>query len=61
MTKTAALSVRIEPELKAGLERLAEADRRSLASYVELVLQDHVKAATKRGRGRPIEGLATGG
>jgi hypothetical protein len=43
MTKTAALSLRIEPELKTALERLAEADRRSLASYVELALQDHVE------------------
>jgi predicted transcriptional regulator len=43
MTKTAALSIRIEPELKAALERLAEADKRSLASYAELALQDHVE------------------
>jgi len=51
MTKTAALSLRIEPELKAALERLAEADRRSLASYVEIALQDHVDRQ-KRGKAK---------
>jgi predicted transcriptional regulator len=50
MTKTAALSIRIEPELKAALERLASADKRSLASYVEIALQKHVD--TEKGRKR---------
>jgi predicted transcriptional regulator len=49
MSKTAAISVRVEPDLKEALERLAEADRRSLASYVEGVLEAHVeKAKTKK-------------
>jgi len=47
MTKTAPLSIRITPELKAEIERLAEADRRSVAAYVEIVLLEHVKAQTK--------------
>jgi hypothetical protein len=50
MTKTAALSIRIEPALKAALEKLAAADKRSLASYVEIVLQEHVDGAGKRSR-----------
>ncbi|MGE0766837.1 MAG: hypothetical protein AB7L90_10265 [Hyphomicrobiaceae bacterium] len=45
MKKTAPLSVRITPDLKAALEALAEADKRSLASYVEIVLQEHVERA----------------
>jgi predicted transcriptional regulator len=52
MTKTAALSIRIEPQLKSDLERLAERDKRSLASYVEIALQAHVDAETKRSKGR---------
>ncbi|KAB2916746.1 MAG: ribbon-helix-helix protein, CopG family [Hyphomicrobiaceae bacterium] len=51
MTKTAALSIRIEPELKAALERLAKDDRRSLASYVEIALQEHVdRKSARRGK-----------
>ena len=42
MTRTAAISVRVEPALKAALEKAAAADRRSLASYVENILVDHI-------------------
>ncbi|NBC32486.1 MAG: ribbon-helix-helix protein, CopG family [Alphaproteobacteria bacterium] len=42
--RTAALSIRIDPELKKELERLAEADRRSVASLVEKVLADFVES-----------------
>jgi predicted HicB family RNase H-like nuclease len=45
-----ALSIRIEPELKAALERFASADKRSLASYVEIALQKHVDAEKGRKR-----------
>jgi hypothetical protein len=45
--KSAPLSVRLTHVLMDELQRLADADRRSLASYVEIVLQDHVKAANK--------------
>lgn len=48
MPKTAALSIRVEPELKAALERLAEEDKRSLASYVEIALQAHVDQADRK-------------
>ena len=50
MKRTAAIAMRTWEELKADLEALAEADRRSLASYIEGVLQAHVderKAAAK--------------
>lgn len=40
--KTAPLGLRISPDLKADLERLAEQDQRSVASYVEVVLRAHV-------------------
>jgi hypothetical protein len=40
MAKTHALSFRVEPELKSGLERAAQADRRSLSSLIEKILAE---------------------
>ena len=40
--KSLPVSVRMAPEIKAELERLAVEDRRSLSSYIEGVLADHV-------------------
>ena len=51
MKKTAPLGIRIRPDLKAALEALAEADKRSLSGYVEIVLQDHVDGrSTPKGK-----------
>jgi predicted DNA-binding protein len=53
MTRDAAISVRVEPELKQALEELAKADKRTLASYVAIVLQAHVDERGKpKARGR---------
>lgn len=56
MKKDAPLSIRIKADLKASLEALAEADRRSLSSYVELALEEHVErvkaSAAKNKRSR---------
>jgi hypothetical protein len=41
MAKTAALSIRIKPKLKGQLEDQAKKEGRSLASYVERVLEIH--------------------
>jgi hypothetical protein len=38
-----AFSFKIRPEIKEGVESLARTDRRSLSSYVELVLEDHLR------------------
>ncbi len=46
--KSAALSQRIDPQLKADLEALARSDDRSLANYVQRVLQQHVQTAKKK-------------
>lgn len=47
--RTAPFSMRLTPDLKEELQRLADADRRSLTNYIELVLEDHVaKAKGKR-------------
>ena len=36
--------IRVEPDLKARLERLAHDDRRTVSDYVRLVLEQHVKS-----------------
>ena len=48
-TRSATLVLRVRPELKAALERLATNDRRSISNYVEVILEEHVqKAPSKR-------------
>ena len=47
MVKTAAISLRVEPELKAALEAAATADRRTLASFIEKLLAEWVEANAK--------------
>lgn len=49
--RTAPLGLRLKPSMKAELQDLADADRRKLATYVELVLEEHV-AAKKAAQGR---------
>lgn len=38
MARTASLGIRIEPAVKDALEAAAKADRRTVASYVEMIL-----------------------
>jgi hypothetical protein len=45
MTKTAAISVRVDPKLKEALESAAKADDRTVAQYVERLLIAHLKSA----------------
>jgi predicted DNA-binding protein len=46
--RSAALSFRVTPTLKARLERLAKADRRDLSNYLGLVLEMHADAKLKK-------------
>jgi predicted HicB family RNase H-like nuclease len=46
-TRSAPLGLRIRPSLKEQLVAVATEDRRTLASYVELVLEAHVEAKKK--------------
>ena len=48
--RTAAIGIRTRPSLKAALEDLAKADRRSLAGYIEILLEEHVEQAGKHPR-----------
>ena len=43
--RSAPLGLRIRPTLKALLQSMAEKEKRTLAAYVELVLEDHVAKA----------------
>jgi hypothetical protein len=38
------LSIRLEPDVRAAIEELAEADERSISSYINRVLRAHVEA-----------------
>jgi hypothetical protein len=49
-TRSATLVLRVRPELKAALERLAGNERRSISNYVEIILKDHVQKAPSRRR-----------
>lgn len=41
--KTAQINLRIDPELKAAAEKAAAADKRSLTSLVEKLLDDYLR------------------
>ena len=41
--KTLPVSVRLSPDVKAALEEAAEADSRSISSYMEKVLAEHLR------------------
>jgi hypothetical protein len=43
MKKTHPVAIRMDPDVKAALERLAAEDNRSLSSYVGLLLRRHVE------------------
>ena len=47
MAKTVPFSMRLDPDLKAELQKLADADRRSLTNYVEAKLWEIVGATKK--------------
>lgn len=49
MSEKAALSYLVPIELKAELLKLADADRRKLGPYIQIVLEEHV-AANKAGK-----------
>jgi|RhiMetdeSRZDD1v2_1073273.scaffolds.fasta_scaffold209861_3 predicted DNA-binding protein len=48
----AALSYRVPAGLKQALQNLADADRRKLGPYIQLVLEAHVEQKRKEGKKR---------
>ena len=51
-TKSVQVGLRMRPSLRKVLQHLADTDWRSLASYIELALEEHVEARRKAGKGR---------
>jgi hypothetical protein len=52
MRRTDPISFRIKAEIKEALRRLAKADNRSLSSYIELALEEHIEAGKRGGKRR---------
>jgi predicted transcriptional regulator len=50
MTKTLPFSMRLDPELKAALQKLADKENRSLTNYVETQLRRIVAESEGTGR-----------
>ncbi len=50
-SKTATLTLRIEPEIKQALQRAAELEHRSIANMIEVLIREHCR----------VKGIATGG
>ena len=50
MAKTATIAVRVDPKLKEQLQRLANADQRTLASYLEVLFREAVSKAPRAGQ-----------
>ena len=48
ISKTKLLNIRIDPELKKGAKKLAEADGRSLSNWVTALIASRVKEAEKK-------------
>ena len=43
MTKTEAISIRVEPDIKAAVKKAADDDRRTVASFVEKILVEYLE------------------
>jgi hypothetical protein len=54
-TKTATLTLRIEPRIKAAAEAAAYRDRRSVASLVEVLILEHCRAVSIPVDGDPLK------
>ncbi len=50
MKKDIQIGVRMSSEMREKLKKLAEADKRSLASYITLVLEAHLASIRKKER-----------
>lgn len=48
--KTAAMNMRIDPQVRADIAALAQSQDRSLANYVERILKAHIEAEKAKAR-----------
>lgn len=47
MTKTERLQIRITPELKAQLQKMAESEGRTVSNYIEQLIKTSINNSTK--------------
>lgn len=50
------ISFKVKPDLKEALQTLAKQDHRTLSSYIELALTNHVAKARKAAKGKKGDG-----
>ena len=50
MSRPPTFTFRLDPQLRNQLEHLAKADKRTLAAYIKIVLEEHVESARKVGK-----------
>ena len=48
MKRTTSVNIRMTDELRGELQRLADANKRTLSDYVRLVLEEHADARRER-------------
>jgi predicted transcriptional regulator len=46
------MSIRLDPDVRAALEELAKSDDRSVSSYINRVLRQHVEGIPKKPKAR---------
>ena len=46
------MSIRLDPDVRAALEELAKSDDRSVSSYINRVLRQHVEGILKKPKAR---------
>lgn len=52
MAKTAQIPLRVEPELKEQLDKLAKKDKRSLNTYCEIIFENHIALLKQKSAGK---------
>lgn len=50
MTRLPTFTFRLDRDLREELEKLAKSDKRTLAAYIKIVLEEHVESAKKVGK-----------
>jgi len=50
MAKTANINLRVEPELKEQLVKLAKEDKRPINTYCEILFEDHIALKKQKER-----------
>jgi len=53
MARTASIGIRVEPELKAAVEKAATADGRTVAQWIERLIVQQLKIEASRPAARP--------